>query len=344
MASRQSQARLYAELLERHGRLVADAFFRALDSLRAMAEIQKVTAAIEAGDIDAALDALHIDPAAYNDVAERVRQGFTEGGKVTAEGMPRRLPDGTALAIRFDGRNPVAESRLALHSSNLITGLVETDRAVVRAALTTSLERGANPRQAALDIVGRVSKATGKRTGGVLGLSVPQAEYVASARAELASADPVLLQNYLDRKRRDKSFDGLVKKAIRDGKPIPRTSAANALMGYENSLLKLRGDIVGKHETFSALESAKEESYRQAVASGKVDESAVTKTWKHLGNLNPRHQHLAINGQKVGLNGLFLLPDGTTMRHPHDPAAPVKHTAGCHCQTDWKIDFYANLR
>lgn len=344
MTSRQSQARLYAELLERHGRLVADAFFRALDSLRAMAEIQKVTAAIEAGDIEAALDALHIDPAAYNDIAERLRQAYAEGGTTTAEGMPRRFPDGTALVVRFDGRNLVAESRLALHSSNLITGLVETDRTVIRAALAKSLERGANPRAAALEIVGRISKATGKRTGGVLGLSVPQAEYVASARAELASADPVLLQNYLDRKRRDKSFDGLVRKAIRDGKPIDQAKAANALMGYENSLLKLRGELIGKHETFSALESAKEEGYRQAVASGKVDESAVTKTWKHLGNLNPRHQHIAINGQKVGLNGLFLMPDGTTMRHPHDPAAPVKHTAGCHCQADYKIDFYANLR
>ena len=59
MPSNRSQARLYQELADRYGRLVADAFFRAFDNLRAMAEINRVTAAIEAWDIEGALDALH---------------------------------------------------------------------------------------------------------------------------------------------------------------------------------------------------------------------------------------------------------------------------------------------
>lgn len=344
MALSRSQARLYAELVERHGRLIADAFFKAMADLRALADVQRVTAALEAGNIDAAVDALSLDPAVYNDVLEKVRAAHMEGGNTAAAAMPKRGLDGVALAIRFDGRNLGAERILAEQSAKLITRMVAGDREVARRALTEGMVRGDNPKRVALDVVGRVSRVTGKREGGVLGLSAPQERAVAAARRELASSNPKLLRNYLRRPRRDKRFDRSVEKAILEGGALPKDKVGRMITAYSNSLLKRRGDVVGMHETFSAIESAKAEAYRQAVESGKVPAAAVTKTWRHFDSKNPRHQHVEIDGQTVALNDPFVMPDGTVMQHPHDPNAPVGHTAGCLCQADYRIDFLAGLR
>lgn len=41
--------------------------------------------------------------------------------------------------------------------------------------------------------------------------------------------------------------------------------------------------------------------------------------------------HGDMNGTKVRLGEAFTLPDGTRMRHPGDPSAPIKHLANCRC-------------
>lgn len=344
MASTRANRQVYADLLERYGRQVADAFYRALDNLRAGAELQRVTAALESNDIEAALEALHIDPEAFNEVLDKMREAQTEGGKFATETMPKRKPDGTAFVVRWDGRAYEAEAWMRSHSSQFVTRTTADMRQAARQSLVASLERGDNPKRAGLDLVGRVSRVTGKREGGILGLTTPQEEAVRRAREELASDDPAGLRNYLTRKGRDRRFDRSITKAIREGKAVDPAIAEKALRGYTNGKLKARGETVGKEEAFTALEAGKEQAYIQAVDSGKVAESAVTKTWKHLANRPFRDQHKAISGQKVGLRASFVMPDGTMMKRPHDPDAPLRHKVGCHCQADYSIDFYANLR
>jgi len=346
MATTRANRQVYADLLARYGVAVADAFFRALDSLRAGVELQRVTAALQNGDIDAALEALHIDPEVFNEVAERAKQAHDEAGKVTASAMPKRAADGTALVVRFDGRNPEAEAWLSRRSSDLITRLTTEQRQLVRDTLSDSMRRGVNPRQAALDIVGRISRVTGKREGGILGLSAPQAEYVATARGELASDDPAALKHYLTRVRRDKRFDRSVTKAIREGKPVDPAIAAKAVTAYERRLLKLRGETIGRVETLTSMQRAKFEAYRQAIASGKVAENVVTKVWRSAGDLRVRHTHQALNAESVRFNEAFRSPSGALMRFPMDTAlgAGPQEIVGCRCDCEYRIDFLANLR
>ncbi len=124
---------------------------------------------------------------------------------------------------------------------------------------------------------------------------------------------------------------------------MPAEIAGKAVRQYKNRLLELRGTTIGAHETLSALAGSKDEAYRQAVDRGSVPAQAVTKTWRHFPNEHPRAQHVVMAGKAVGLDEAFELPDGTRMRYPHDPDAPVSQTAGCHCQADYRIDFLASL-
>lgn len=346
MPPTRANRQVYADLLERYGRAVADAFFRALDTLRSGVELQRVTAAIQNGDIEEALEALHIDPEAFNELADRIRDAHAEAGKITAEGMSKRRPDGTALVVRFDARNPEAEAWLSRHSSDLITRLTTEQRQIVRTSLSDSMRRGVNPRQAALEIVGRVNRATGRREGGVLGLSAPQERYVASAREELASTDPAALRHYLTRTRRDRRFDRSITKAIREGQPVDPEIAAKALTAYGRRLVKLRGETIGRVEAMTAIQRAKYETYRQAIASGKVAENVVTKVWRSAGDFRVRHTHRALNAESVRFAEAFRSPSGAMLRFPMDTAlgAGVDEIANCRCDCDYRIDFLANLR
>lgn len=346
MASRRKRAQLFAELEERYGERVAQAFFEAVDSLRSLAEVQRVTAAIEAGNFEQALEALHIDAEAFNGVAESLREAFQEGGKAEASFLPRRDAQGSALVVRFDGRNPSAESWLNAYSSDLIRRMTDDQKQAVRRALAGAMERGIGPRAAALEVVGRVSRATGKRTGGILGLSAMQADQVERAKLELTTGTPNTLNHYLTRKARDRRFDRSIQKAIRTGEPIPAKTIANAVTAYEQRLLKLRGETIARTESMSALAKGAYETYRQAIESGKVDAAAVTKVWRTASDLRVRDSHRAMNGQSVGFYESFTTPAGARMLHPMDRSggASAADVINCRCVCEYDIDFYRNIR
>lgn len=344
MARKPTQQQLFAELLDRYEPMLAEAFRKAVEDLRSAADLQRVILALSRNDIAGAIEALHLDPAAYQPLYEAIQQAYNAGGVTAASTIPPIKDwNSAAVVIRFDGRNPRAEAWLRDHSSRMITRTVDDQREAVRTAMTRAMQEGVNPRTAALDIVGRVNRATGGREGGVLGLSAPQEQAVSRAKAELASSDPADLKNYLTRVRRDKRFDRTVAKAIREETKVPADVASKAVTRYGARLLQLRGEVIGKNEAFAALAEAKHEAYAQAIESGKLSASAVKKKWRHFASEHPRAQHIIMNGQTVGFDEQFVLPDGTTMRFPHDPSAPIGHTAGCHCQGDYVVDFLAGL-
>lgn len=345
MARRLTQQQLFAELLDRYGPEVAKRFMEGVADLRSSADLQKVITALESGNVVEALEALHLDPAAYSAMLDAITAAYSEGGQAALRSLPDRTPGGAALVVRFNVRNSRAEGWLKAHSSRLVTGIVADQREAARAALTAGLERGANPRTTALDVIGRINPATGKREGGVLGLSTPQEAYVRNARAELAGS-PADLRAYLGRARRDKRFDRSVEKAIREETSLPADIQAKALAQYKNRLLALRGEMIGRTETLTALQAAKHQAYLQAVDEGKIQESAVRRTWKSAGDLRVRHTHVGLNGDTAGLREAFRSPSGARLLFPGDTSlgAPASETIGCRCDVSYRIDFLANLR
>lgn len=338
------QQRLFEELLARYAPQVAAAFREAVADIAAQADLQRIITALQRGDIDAAIEALHLDTAAFNKLDQAVRSAYTAAGDGAASTLPKitdRL--GATVVIRFDGRNYRAEAWLRDNSSQMITRIVDDQRAAVRSALTSGMVQGQNPKTVALDIVGRTNRATGAREGGIIGLTAQQEDYARNARAELASGDPEQLRHYLTRTRRDKRFDRSVNKAIREESAVPAEIVGKATVAYQRRLLQLRGELVGKVEAFTAIAEGKHEAFAQAIESGKINATAVTKTWRHFGSEHPRIQHIFMNRKKVGFSEDFVLPDGTRMRFPHDPRAPISHRAGCRCGADYNIDFLAGL-
>lgn len=346
MAHKPSQAQLFEELLARYETHIAEAFRAAVADLRNAADLQRIVSALTAGNINGAIEAMHLSPAAYNDLVETIREAYMAGGAGAVSTMPViRSADGATAVVRFDGRNPRAEAWLRDHSSTLVTRIVGDQREAVREALAGAMARGANPKTAALDIVGRIDRISGQREGGILGLTGQQAGYVDTARQELASGDPAALRHYLTRTRRDKRFDRTVQKAIAAEAPVPAETINRAVVQYKNRLLVLRGETIGLTEALTSLQSAKQEAYLQAVEQGGLSPSAVRRTWRDAGDGRVRHTHRLLDGDTVGLYEPFRSPSGALLMYPGDVSlgAPAAEVVRCRCDVAYRIDFLANL-
>lgn len=209
------------------------------------------------------------------------------------------------------------------------------------------MTEGRNPRATALDIVGRLNRATGRREGGILGLSSTQTDAVIRARAELLSGDPAQLRNYLTRARRDKRFDRIVQKAIKEGRALGKADADAITGRYKDRLLALRGETIARTETLAGLNAGKEEGIRQLIDTGKVQRTAVKKIWRATGDDRTRDSHMALNGVEIGIDTPFVSPlTGAQMMFPHDTSrgAPASEVIGCRCFYEIKIDYIGALQ
>ena len=336
------------------------AFLEAVQGIKDQARLADLQAAIERGDFEAAIVVLGMDRAAFAPVEASLASSFAVGGTATAAAIGRvPVPNVGSVQFRFNVRDPAAERWLLTHSSELITEIVTDQRDVIRSALSQGVFRGDNPRTTALDLVGRINPATGKRQGGVIGLTSQQEGWIRNARAELERAhlpaervtDLITGRSkavevapgdlYLNRKLRDQRFDGAVRRAIASGEPLAKADIDKAITQMQNRALKYRADVIARTESIDALRAGQEAAIEQAVELGEVERQDLTATWDSSGDGRTRPQHAAMEGVAAGPDGVFTMPDGSRLRYPGDSSlgAPASQTIQCRCRKRYKIDF-----
>lgn len=343
MLKRLSQHERVALLIETWEPTIRRAFMEAVAEIRSQISLKLLVERLERGDIAGAVDVLNIEREAFGPLETAIAQTYEGGGTAMAEDLRLRDPEGNRVVFRFGVRNPEAEQWLRDHSAMLVTRIVEDQRQGIRVALAEGLARGDNPRVIALDIIGRQSRVTRRREGGVIGLTAAQAEFAARARAELQSGEPDQFRHYLTRERRDKRFDTAVRRAIEASRPVDRETVSRAVGRYSDRLLQLRGELLARTETMAALGQSRDDAMRQAIQSGKVDVRYVTKHWRSAGDDRVRHTHRVLNRQSARFDEAFQSPSGAALRFPGDPAAPINETSGCRCTLEYRVDYTAQL-
>lgn len=374
-----------------------DAFLRAIDTLRRGIDYDALEAALRAQDVDAAIRALNVDRATFSGYMLERQAGFAESGEFASQmltksrqaAIPKRdetklpsitsplipppadppkpptlpAPGGGSVIFRFDMTNPRAEARIRTEAASRIAGYVDEQIDTARRVIADGFRRGEGPLNIATDIAGRINPISGRREGGIVGLSDPQAGYVDSMRARLLSGDAEQMMKVLGRfdkegkwvqgtgmTLRDRRFDVAIKRAIADiskGKPNPltRDKIDEMTAKYADRLLKRRAEDIARTETAQGVMLARAEATQQALDKGGLADEAVTKEWRHLGGLDhARDTHLTMHGKTAtGMLAPFFLPDGSVMLHSHDPAGGVKNNANCRCDTFFEIDWAHGL-
>lgn len=322
-------------------RPLRDAFLAGVQQMRSDAQVGLVAEMLERGDIEGAIRAVGIDAAQFRDLDAAILQAFAAGGRYTEGRLPAtRDPNGHRLNILFNVRNPRAEEWLRSHSSTLIRQITDDQRAMVREALVTGMMDGRNPRDVALDIAGRINRATGRREGGLVGLTTQQQVWARNYARELATGDPAALQRAL----RDRRFDALIRKAVREGRGLTKAEALPVFRSYLNRALALRAETIARTEAMTALHQAAQEATEQAIDAGQISEAATTKVWHATRDKRTRDTHRALDGQEVAFRAEFVSPSGARLQFPGDPAAPAEEVINCRCWVEHKVDFLAGIK
>lgn len=345
MARRETLQQL-ADRLEPKAR---KAFLDSIDQIKADAQIDQIIRALDDNDIERALGFLNIDRAHFAPLERSLRDAVEESGDaVTAALMAQAKNAGVQVRGVFDASNPRAQRIVAEQSSRLITEITEDMREGARNLMARNMAAQTAPRTTALDLVGRVNRVTGKRQGGIIGLHSRDAEAAQSALRELRSGPDTdegrqALRNYLNRKTRDKRFDGTVRKALRDGKPVPAGKAQKMIVGMENKMLRNRGERIARTELLGSTQAAQNESLEQLVDDGKVRRENVKNKWDTADDGLQRGSHDALDGVKKPQGEAFVSGLGNRLLHPGDRSlgAPSEDVINCRCTLRPDIDWIA---
>lgn len=331
------------ELIDKLSPDMEKAFLEAIADIKSEIVLKEVVERLERRDIAGAIEALHIDPAAFRPLSEAIRQAFNSGGVLTTGRMPRLTdPMGGRVVFRWDVQNQAAEAMIRDLSSALITSIEEDTRQMVREKMEAGFAKGQGPNTIARDIAGRVSKVTGKREGGLLGVTLNLSRTVENARTALSSGDIEGMRHYLTLGRRDKRFDAQVRKAIAAGKPLNQETVAKIAGRLTDRYVQLRAETIARTETMTSVMSAKHEAFLQALAKSNRDASLVTRKWRSAGDRKVRHTHMILNGQEVrGMDLAFQSPSGAMLRYPGDTSlgAGPGEIIACRCDVEYNFDF-----
>lgn len=340
-----AQERRFREIIATLEPAMRRAFLDAVAAIYSGIDYRALNAALDAGDIEAALAAINIDRGAFVQLYQTHQSAFVQGATEAAatlhmSGVPREQ----AVTIRFDMTNPRAEARMATTAAEMVQQVEDDTRRAVRETILSGYEQGRGPRDIATDLAGRVEG--GRRQGGVVGLDSGRAHRLAAVSRGMETAEGV--QDIVIVGRDGKlslryKVNAATEKAIfaayRKGTAVPPAARLKHLDQFRNALLKSRGDTIARTETAQGVAAGRAEEWEQVLEKLGRSPDDVIKTWQRgSGGMDPRPFHQAANGMQVrGLNTPFVLGDGAMLNYPHDPNAPASQTINCTCASTYRL-------
>lgn len=301
---------------------------------------------LDARDIEGAIAALNISPAAWSQYSAAVTETFAASGAAHAAQI--KAAGIGSIGTRFNMTNPRAEQWIRENVGGSITGFTQEQVEVARETIEAGYAAGKGPRNIGTDLVGRTGAPGGGRQGGVIGLDAPRARRLRAVSDGMRTAEGVqsLVVKHQDgtlslRYKVNKATANRILAAYRKGEAVPQNQRITSERQYKNALLQARGDTVAQTETADAVLNARDEEWRQLAESEGLSQDSIIKTWRHGRGptANHRHDHLAMAGNSVrGIDTPFVFPDGAQLRFAHDPNGGAKHIINCGCQTDYRID------
>jgi hypothetical protein len=204
---------------------------------------------------------------------------------------------------------------------------------------------GRGPRATALDIVGRVNRATGRREGGLIGLTDGDIDATRNGMTQLRSGNASQMRQFTARAGVTTRETTLINSYIRQGKPVPADLARKLVGRYSDNLLRLRGETIARTELNGSLHDAQDEGMEQLYDTGKLRKDQVSETWDAANDGDTRPSHAFMDGHSPDADGVFTTGDGFLMRYPTDRSlgAPAKEVINCRCRKRIDINFLADL-
>lgn len=321
---------------------VRDMFISAMQDIVDNASIEEMKKAIENNDIDRLVQASGFNIVYLNKVIDKIEDVYEKSATTMVNGWPKLRNALGFIKPVFNMRNESVEKDLSEFSSRFITQVSDEVKESIRLTLVDGMRRGLNPRETALNIVGRKDLSTGKRVGGTIGLAANQTQWVNNARMYLQNLD----KRYFNLGLRDKRFDSIVKKAIEEGKPLSKDKISQLITAYESKALKYRADAIARTETIQAINRAEYMGIAQNIEDGLITADMVTKWWSTAGDERVRVSHNELGAKYNKENAIsfdepFETATGSKLMFPGDTSlgANLREIIHCRCLCKYDINF-----
>ena len=300
---------------------IDNAFRASIRSVTDEVQIGLLRDALARGDVEAALEAIDLEPAAFEPLRNILVQTYADAGAQATEGL---------RGVRWNSASPRAEDYARNRVGGMIQGVTDDSLQAIRNHIADGYAFGRTPNRMALDLVGRIG-SSGRREGGVVGLSSQQETWVRNMRNALEN-DPASALRFT---RRDRRFDSL----LRRGGPLTQAQIDSILTAYSNRLLLSRGRTIAVTERGAAINQGRVDAYAAAIEKYGLGPDAVIKEWQHTNRaVFDRPTHMDANKQRVrGLYTPFNV-SGLSCQFPHDPYLPPSESVNCRCLVKLWID------
>lgn len=244
--------------------------------------------------------------------AADTQQAYVTAGQRAA----KWLDDQPALAdklVTFDGVNERAVQRARVNRYELVRGFTEEQRTIARNIIVDGMQRGENPRVMARDLRDSI------------GLTATQEQHIRNYRRALETG------RFADARERQ-LHDDRYNRTLDRGEPLTPQQIDKMVGRYRQNYIAHRAEVISRTEALRAANEGSEELFRQAIERGDVTAAQLVKTW-HAGpaTRDARASHQAMDGVSVPVLDPFVLPDGTRLMHPGDPAGGAHNNAQCRC-------------
>lgn len=332
------------KLIENLEPQVRDAFVASVNRVTGQVRLSELVAALQVGDIEAALQIVRMDRGAFRPYEQAFAAAYGAGGDEAYAALVKQgRARGAQVRGYFSEANLRAQRFVENRSSMLIAEINDGTRAAVRNMLSTGMQTNTSPRTAALNLVGRVNRATGVREGGLVGLTSGQQRWAAGAAMDLLQGDGAA---YFKRTARNRAYDKAIRAALQRNGRVPAQLRDRAVLGYKNNLLRYRGETIARTELLGGLHSAQDEAVTQMMENENMPQDSITELWDASNDASTRESHAAMDGQKRGRGEPFTTGAGYSLLYPGDRSsgAPVEEIVNCRCVKRVDVDWTFMLK
>lgn len=330
LATLQKTTPVHTDTRERIEAMIAAAGRRMQrEFLEAVAEVAEGVSLAELEQLlsDARVDEiLALQEAIAARMATRWVREYTEAAEETAAFIADRLEQ----YVDFDRTNARAIRTMRDNRARFVREFMDDQRETVTRAVVEGFRQIRVDEQDGVAVVREVAvnpRETARRFRDSVGLTAKQEQWVRNYRMQLETLD----LGALDRRLRDRRFDGTVTRAIERSEPLSRQQVDRMVERYRERWVKYRAEVIARTEAIGAVQGGTQEMYRQAFENGTLDQQELERTWDTREDGRQRDAHDAMDGQVRGVDEAFVSGNGNLLMYPGDRSAPASEIIQCRC-------------
>lgn len=287
-----------------------------VDWLREGDRAQLLAEAIALNNTPAAIAVLEQGAISF---ASDVHNGFVLAARTTARWLDSKVPD---KVIAYDGTNTravrwAAENRFDLRGS-FTTEQLDT----IRGAIVEGVREGRNPLDAGTIQAVRDS----------IGLTDHQAQIVRNYRRKLEQGQ---YMDALAARLSSGQSDRTIRAAMEADRPLTRAQIDLAVERYRENWITYRAQTISRTEALRSVNQGTRELFEQAIERRQIERDQLVRQWMpgpDTEDAREQHRDPMLLEQRPAVGEPYVMPDGTRMMHPGDPAGGAEHTANCRCR------------